>query len=94
MSLNRINGFQLRGFLLLFIFCSAVFCARGADVLFYGLGKGYNFQQTSASTAVDDPAGAVKYLLTRGGKRTLRPYVDMREQFGFSAEIVDAPPHH
>ena len=58
MSLNRINGFQLRGFLLLFVFCSAVFCARGADVLFDGLGKGHNFQQTSASTAVDDPAGA------------------------------------
>lgn len=42
---------------------------------------------------VNDPTAAVKYLLTRGGKRTLRPYVDMKDQLGFTAEIVDAPPY-
>lgn len=29
--------------------------ARGADVLFYGLGKGANFQQTGAATTIADP---------------------------------------
>jgi catechol 2,3-dioxygenase-like lactoylglutathione lyase family enzyme len=42
---------------------------------------------------VDDPAGAIKYLLSKGGTRTLRGYVDSKEQLGFSAEIAGAPPY-
>lgn len=40
--------------LLIFV-CGAALAASGADVLFYGLGKGNNYQQTSASTTVLDP---------------------------------------
>src|SRR5260370_34196802 len=37
------------------LLCGMALCARGADVLFYGLGKGSNFQQTGVTTEVADP---------------------------------------
>ena len=61
-----------------FVHCAAP-PARGADVLFYGLGKGANFQQTGATTSIADaidpweatafvflnPTGAVRRRLHR-----------------------------
>ena len=38
---------------------------------------------------VRDQQTAIKYLEGKGGKRTLRTYVDMKEQMGFTFEVMD-----
>jgi uncharacterized delta-60 repeat protein len=57
--------------LLFLLLAGAAICAHGADVLFYGVGKGHNFQQTNSTTAIDDPvdtweATAFAYLNPTG----------------------------
>lgn len=71
MSSNKVRGFSLGGVTLLAVLLVTAFCANGADVLFYGLGKGHNLQQTGAATAIDDPvdtweATAFAYLNPTG----------------------------
>lgn len=39
---------------------------------------------------VKDQQAAITYLEGKGGKRTLRTYVDMKEQMGFTFEVMDS----
>ena len=41
---------------------------------------------------VPDQMAAVNFLRARGGKWSLRSYVDMKEQMGFTFEVQQAPP--
>ena len=38
---------------------------------------------------VNDQQAAINYLQGKGGKRTLRTYVEMKEQFGFTFEVME-----
>ena len=41
--------------------------------------------------SVKDPQGAIRYLQSKGGKRTMSSYVDLKDQLGFTAEITGMP---
>lgn len=40
---------------------------------------------------VQDPKSTIQYLVARGGKQTMSNYVDLKDTFGFTAEIMGPP---
>lgn len=84
----------------LILVTASIFSARGADVLFYGLGKGNNFQQTGPASTVVDPvdpweATAFVFLNPTGvvaaayvgpsSNPTMNPMSNDGDHFAFSA---------